>query len=150
LLHVDNYFWLDYTHNLREPEYTEFQINQIDRKLFSGFSGLSGLSDLSDFSGSPINMPVTKTAKRALKGSAKKEAINTLIIAKLEATVRSAKKSKLKEKILEAVSLADQAAKKKVIHRNKAARIKSRLAKLLKSENQKTRKTPKTRKSKKI
>jgi ribosomal protein S20 len=76
-------------------------------------------------------MPVTKTAKRALKSSAKKETINNLIIAKLEAAIRFAQKSKSKDKILKAISLADQAAKKKVIHKNKAARIKSKLSKLM-------------------
>jgi small subunit ribosomal protein S20 len=88
-------------------------------------------------------MPVTKTAKRALKGSLKKGAINKLIIAKLEATVRSAQKSKSKEKILEAISLADQAAKKKVIHKNKAARIKSKLSKLMPRGERKTKKARK-------
>ena len=83
-------------------------------------------------------MPVTTTAKRALRGSKNKETINKLIIGKLEVAVRAARKSKTTEKILKAVSLADKAAKKKVIHKNKAARIKSQLSKLL----------PKTTKSK--
>ena len=94
-------------------------------------------------------MPVTKTAKRALKSSAKKQIINTLITAKLEAAVRFAQKTKSKEKILEAVSLADQAAKKKVIHKNKAARIKSKLSKLMSKTGEKTKKTPKTTKKSK-
>lgn len=76
-------------------------------------------------------MPVTTTAKRALRGSRRKESVNKIIVSRLELAIRSAKKSKLKEKILKAVSLADRAAKKKVIHKNKAARIKSQLAKLL-------------------
>lgn len=80
-----------------------------------------------------LSMPVTKTAKRALKGSTQKRAVNILITAKLEAAVRLARKGKSKEKIIEAISLADQAAKKKVIHKNKAARIKSKLSKLIKT-----------------
>jgi small subunit ribosomal protein S20 len=90
-----------------------------------------------------LNMPVTKTAKRALKGSLKKRLTNALIIAKLEAAIRFAQKGNAKEKILKAISLADQAAKKKVIHKNKAARIKSKLAKLMPKEKKKSKKTSK-------
>ena len=75
-------------------------------------------------------MPVTTTAKRALRGSKNKESINKLIVGKLEVAVRVAKKSKAAKKIMAAISLADRAAKKKVIHKNKAARIKSQLSKL--------------------
>lgn len=77
------------------------------------------------------NMPVTKTAKRALRGSVKKAAVNRLISSRLETAVRLAKKSKSREKVIQASSLADRAAKKQVIHSRKAARIKSQLAKLL-------------------
>ncbi len=76
-------------------------------------------------------MPVTTTAKRALRSSKKKEKTNKLIVGKLEVALRGAKKGKVKEKIFAAISLADRAAKKKVIHKNKAARIKSTLSKLL-------------------
>jgi small subunit ribosomal protein S20 len=76
-------------------------------------------------------MPVTTTAKRALRGSKKKESINNVIIGKLEVAVRVAKKGKVVEKIRKAMSFADRAAKRKVIHKNKAARIKSQLSKLL-------------------
>lgn len=79
-------------------------------------------------------MPVTKTAKRALRGSKNKEAINKLIVSKLETAVRLARKSKSVEKIIKAVSLSDRAAKKKVIHKNKAARIKAQLTKLIESK----------------
>lgn len=92
-------------------------------------------------------MPVTKSAKRALRGSHKKESVNKLIVGKLEFAFRQAQKSKSAVKILEAVSLADRAAKKRVIHRNKAARIKSQLSKLLpKSVKVKAQKTRKSRK----
>lgn len=76
-------------------------------------------------------MPVTKTAKRALRGSKNKASINKIILGKLEVATRIARKSKTLEKILAATSLADRAAKKRVIHKNKAARIKSQLSKLL-------------------
>lgn len=75
-------------------------------------------------------MPVTKTAKRALRGSERKRSVNKIILSKLEIAVKLAKKSKLAKNILEAVSLADKAAKSNSIHKNKANRIKSQLSKL--------------------
>ncbi len=76
-------------------------------------------------------MPVTTTAKRALRGSKNKQSINKIILGKLEVAVRVARKGKTLENINKAMSFADRAAKKKVIHKNKAARIKSQLSKLL-------------------
>jgi len=76
-------------------------------------------------------MPVTKTAKRALRGSKVKEGINKVIVARLEVAIRAARKAKSAAAVTRAMSLADRAAKKRVIHQNKAARIKSQLSKLL-------------------
>lgn len=93
-------------------------------------------------------MPVTKTAKRALRSSARKANINKLILSKLEIAIREAKKDKTQVKIIKAISLADRAAKKKVIHKNKASRIKRILTKLLlrsKSEKPKKVASPKTK-----
>lgn len=77
-------------------------------------------------------MPVTKTAKRALRGSVKKMSVNKIILSKLDKALGLAKKTKTKKNIEMAISLTDKAAKKRVIHKNKAARIKSRLSNLLK------------------
>jgi len=79
-------------------------------------------------------MPVTKTAKRALRGSKNKTEINKLLVKRLEIAIRVARKSKKSENISLASSLADRAAKKGVIHKNKAARIKSQLSKLAPSK----------------
>mgnify|MGYP001604618801 CR=1 FL=1 len=76
-------------------------------------------------------MPVTKTAKRALRSSKKKMVVNKLVASRLEAAVRLAKKSPTKDKIVKAISLADRAAKSMVIHKNKANRIKKVLNKIL-------------------
>jgi len=92
-------------------------------------------------------MPVTKTAKRALRGSKKKESINKLIMSKLEVAIRQAQNSKTVEKILSAVSLTDRAAKKNVIHKNKAARMKSQLSKLM-PQKAKSESKPKAAKKK--
>jgi small subunit ribosomal protein S20 len=77
-------------------------------------------------------MPVTKTAKRALRVSKRKELVNKLIKSRLEVAIRLARSKKTKKQILSAISMADRAAKKRVIHKNKAARLKSQLSKLLK------------------
>lgn len=76
-------------------------------------------------------MPVTKTAKRALRGSERKQSVNKVISSNLEKALRVAKKSKAVKDIQKATSLADIAAKKKLIHSNKAGRIKQALSKLI-------------------
>jgi small subunit ribosomal protein S20 len=77
-------------------------------------------------------MPVTKTAKRALRSSKKKETVNKKASAFLDMAIRKAKKSRTQKDVLTALSLTDRAAKKNNIHKNKAARMKSQLSKLLK------------------
>jgi small subunit ribosomal protein S20 len=93
-------------------------------------------------------MPVTKTAKRALKGSKIKAQINRKIISSLEMAIRIAKKSKKEKDISKAASLTDRAQKKHAIHKNKAARIKSSLAKLSPKKTSKAAKTKKAPKKK--
>lgn len=88
-------------------------------------------------------MPVTTTAKRALRSSKKKELVNKLITKKIEVAIRMAKKSKTQEKVLIATSLIDRATKKNVIHKNKAARVKSQLSKLLVKTSKTKNKTSK-------
>ena len=78
-------------------------------------------------------MPITKTAKRALRGSKRKELVNKKIRKNLEVAVRNARSIKNLESVKRAISLSDRAFKKKLIKKNKAARIKSALSKLLKA-----------------
>jgi len=75
-------------------------------------------------------MPVTKTAKRALRVSKRKRLSNAKVSRDLEVALRLAKKSKNSANIKKAVSLTDRAAKKGIIHKNRASRIKSQLSKL--------------------
>lgn len=77
-------------------------------------------------------MPVTKTAKRALRGSTTKQLINDRARRGLEIAMRQAKKKATAANVVKATSLADRLAKRNVIHKNKASRIKSALSKLLK------------------
>ncbi len=75
-------------------------------------------------------MPVTKTAKRALRSSKKKESVNNKTLADLEIAIRQAKKKKSAKAVNNAISMIDRAAKKNVLHKNKASRMKSQMAKL--------------------
>lgn len=76
-------------------------------------------------------MPVIKSAKKKLRQDKKA----TLERAKFEETMKDAVKkavaSTTVKTVTEAVSFLDKAAKKHIMHANKAARIKSRLAHLL-------------------
>ena len=76
-------------------------------------------------------MPVTKTARRALRGSIRKGVVNKTIKVNLEKALRAAKKARDKKSVSKAISLIDRAAKKNLIHKNKASRLKSSLSKLL-------------------
>lgn len=76
-------------------------------------------------------MPVTKTSKRALRSSEKKAEVNKLIISNLNTAIRIAKRDKGRKNITKAMSLIDRAAKKKIIHKNKAAHLKSNISKYL-------------------
>jgi small subunit ribosomal protein S20 len=94
-------------------------------------------------------MPVTKTAKRALRGSKRKEAVNKLFMSRLEVALRLARKSPSSDRVRTAVSLVDRAVKKNLIHKNKAARVKSKLASLIKSSKPSSDKAPGKKLSKK-
>jgi small subunit ribosomal protein S20 len=76
-------------------------------------------------------MPVTKTAKRARRSSQRKELVNKVIKTKLDVAIRVAKKAKDKKSVSAAIALTDKAAKKNLIHKNKASRLKSSLSRLL-------------------
>lgn len=77
-------------------------------------------------------MPVTKTAKRALRSSKRKEDLNKIFKVHLEVALRNVKKSPTAKNVKLASSLLDKASKKKIFHKNKVARLKSKLARLLK------------------
>lgn len=74
-------------------------------------------------------MPVTKSAIKKLRQDKKRTAANKKIIYQLNSAIKGIKKSK-KITIDEAYSKIDKAAKKGLIHSNKAARLKSQLSKI--------------------
>ncbi len=75
-------------------------------------------------------MPVTKSAKRALRKSLKKKASNLAIRQTYKRIVKTARREA--KDLSGAFSALDRAAKRGVIHKRKAARLKSRLSKLIK------------------
>lgn len=77
-------------------------------------------------------MPVSFSAKKALRRDQRRRQINLKIKEKYKLALKKARKSRTKKTLKEAYSLLDQAAKKRVIHKRKAARLKSRLAKFFK------------------
>lgn len=83
-------------------------------------------------------MPVTKSAKKKLRKDKARTQKNKKIKNLFKSAVKKAQKGKTEKLVKEAIKLADKAAKKNIIHRNKAARLKSKLSKLV---NKKTRKT---------
>lgn len=85
-------------------------------------------------------MPVTKSAKRALRIAHRRHEENLLSKDSFKKAVKGVKKAaeagskELGELFSKAQSALDTAAKNNTIHRNKAARLKSRLAKKLGGE----------------
>jgi len=82
-------------------------------------------------------MPLTKSAKKALRTDRSRKVINDLTRYKTKSALKTARLAVLaggkeaKSKVDTAYRELDIAAKKNVIHQNKASRLKSRLAKKL-------------------
>ncbi len=79
-------------------------------------------------------MPIIKSAKKKMRKDIKRTASNKKYMesfGKIIKQIKSIKdKTKLKSLMQKAYSIVDKAAKKKTIHKNKAKRIKSQIAKL--------------------
>ncbi|MBI4032956.1 MAG: 30S ribosomal protein S20 [Candidatus Blackburnbacteria bacterium] len=76
-------------------------------------------------------MPVTKSAKKILKQAKKRGILNARVQKGYKGAVKNFRTKPTSEAFKKAVAALDRAVTKKVIHKNKAARIKSRLAKIL-------------------
>lgn len=83
-------------------------------------------------------MPITQSAKKAIRGSLRKKAVNDrksrimkAVIKKVEKTVKTDKKEATKI-LPSAFSAIDKAAKSGVIKKNNASRKKARLSRLVK------------------
>ena len=76
-------------------------------------------------------MPITSSAKKALRQFESRRARNQVWKEKLKDAVKKAASEKSPASLSAAYKIIDKSAKKGLIKKNKAARIKSRLAKLL-------------------
>ncbi len=76
-------------------------------------------------------MPVIKSAKKKLRKDRKREIVNKNLKNLLKKNIKLAEKNPSEASIRKAIKIIDKTAKKNIIHKNKAARIKSKLAKLL-------------------
>lgn len=83
-------------------------------------------------------MPVIKSAKKKLRQDNKREKTNDLLRKKLRDSIKKANKSKSEKDIKNAFRTIDKTAKRKIIHPNKASRIKSSLSKLAQRPTQKS------------
>jgi len=88
-------------------------------------------------------MPITKSAKKKLRKDIKREKENLKLKKSYKKTVKTTRENPSKKTLSEANKVLDKAAKKGIIHKNKAARLKSRLA------NKKTGEKPVVTKAKK-
>ena len=76
-------------------------------------------------------MPITKSAQKALRQTKRRTERNRVWKIKLKEALKKAEAQKSKESISYAFKITDKSAKVGIIHKNKAARIKSKISKLL-------------------
>jgi len=76
-------------------------------------------------------MPILKNAKKALRASQRKTIINTQLKSKMKTAIDEMKKSPAADKLSVAFSALDRSVKKNIVQKNKAARVKASLSKLL-------------------
>ncbi len=79
-------------------------------------------------------MPIIKSAKKKLRVDKRRTKVNRVYRNKLKEALKEVGEKKTKKSLQVAYRVIDRAAKKRVIHKNKAARIKSRLVKQIKSK----------------
>lgn len=93
-------------------------------------------------------MPILQNAKKALRSSQKKAVYNQKVKSKVKNMIDKMKKEPSVEALNNVFSAIDKAVKRNIFHKNKAARLKSQMSKLLKVEAKITKKT--TAKTKKV
>ena len=74
-------------------------------------------------------MPIIKSAQKRMRSSARKETQNLKVKQAYKGAVKEARANKSDETVKIAYKALDKAAKRGVIHNNKASRLKSRISK---------------------
>lgn len=85
-------------------------------------------------------MPVLKSSKKALKVARRRKEENDSLHKNLQVAVKALRKSPTVTTLKKVYSLLDRSAKKHVIHKNRAARLKSNFSKLVKPASKTTKK----------
>lgn len=91
-------------------------------------------------------MPVIKSAKKKLRVDRKRESANKKAQALINLAIKKAKRKPTPESIRDAFRIIDKGVKKDIFHKNKAARVKSGLSKLIKGKSPAKAKEPKNNK----
>lgn len=94
-------------------------------------------------------MPAIKSAKKKLRVDKKRESANKKMSALVAITTKKAQRKPTPKSIQEAFKVIDKGVKKNIIHKNKAARLKSRLSKLISKKPQAKSIPTKVKKAKK-
>ncbi len=76
-------------------------------------------------------MPITKSAIKALRSSKRKAVVNRSLRSRMKTSLDAVKEQKSPSALSQAFSAIDRALKKHIIHRNKAARLKSAASKVV-------------------
>lgn len=87
-------------------------------------------------------MPAIKSARKKLRVDKKRTSANKKMEALINVSIKKAQGKPTPTSIQKAFSAIDKGVKKNIIHKNKAARLKSRLSKLI-STAKKTKKSQK-------
>ena len=95
-------------------------------------------------------MPETRGAEKKLRQDKKQQKVNLTVKSALRDAVKKYRRKPTQALLGEVYSLVDTASKKKIFHANKAARMKSRLSKLLKPVPDTKEKQPVASRTKKI
>lgn len=87
-------------------------------------------------------MPNIKSAKKRVRSNAKKQEVNTLVTSSMRTAVKNCEKAvkagnveEAKTKLNIALQRVDKACTSGLVHKNKAARLKSRLTKAVNAMN---------------
>lgn len=79
-------------------------------------------------------MPVIKSARKKLRVDKKRESQNKKMRSLIDLTIKRAERKPTPGSVGEAFRVIDKSVKKDIMHKNKAARLKSRLSKLIKGK----------------
>ena len=79
-------------------------------------------------------MPVTRSAKKKLKQDVRRQKYNDIVKRSTFSSIKKFRKTPSQKLLNKTYSLLDRAMKKNIFHKNKVARLKSGLAKLIKQK----------------